>query len=239
MIRTVVRYLKQRYRLVSIASRPVLDLVDFGAGRCVILDVGANRGGFAGNVLLRAPLATVYCFEPNRDVLPGLVASADRFGMQSGKPRCVVVAAAAGEWPGKEDLIVTGLAAASSLLPVSDCTRAGWPLSDFSERERQSVEVLRLDDYLDQHQLGKIKLLKLDVQGFELSALKGCARRLADIEYIVCEVQFVPLYDGAPLWWEIVFYLKGFGFDVMVMDGFCFGPDGSPLQADLLLRRSA
>jgi hypothetical protein len=62
---------------------------------------------------------------------------------------------------------------------------------------------------------------------------------LQDVEYIVCEVQFVPLYQGAPLWHEIVTYLAGFGFHPVLMDGFCFAPDGHPLQADLLLKRGS
>lgn len=237
MIRHFVRYLKQRFRLVQLPPRPVIDFVDFGRKDCVVLDVGANRGGFAGNVLLRAPLATVHCFEPNPALVPHLESVAKSFGSNGEHPRCLVVPAAAGECAGRSELIVTGLSAASSLMTVSDLARAGWPEVDFEEKQRDAIDVVRLDDYLDSSGITQVKLLKLDVQGFELMALRGCARRLQDIENVICEVQFVPLYDGAPLWHEIAGYLGGFGFQPLIMDGFCFGPDGLPLQADLLFKR--
>ena len=66
----------------------VLDLIDFGSKECVILDVGANRGGFAGNILLHAPLATVHCFEPNQELYLELKNKATLFGRNLGKPRC-------------------------------------------------------------------------------------------------------------------------------------------------------
>lgn len=237
MITDLVRYLKQRFRLVKVPPRPVLDLIDFRGAPCTVLDVGANRGGFAGNILLRAPLATVHCFEPNAELESLLRTAAQRFGTRRGSPRCVVVRAAAGEERGVAELIVTGLSAASSLLPVSLEARRGWPSVDFGERHRDQIDVIRLDDYMDANEIVDVKLLKLDVQGFELAALNGCVRRLHDIENIVCEVQFVPLYEGAPLWQEIVGYLDGFGFTPVAMDGFCFAPDGKALQADLLFRR--
>ena len=234
MIQRLFRRLKQRFRLIRVPSRPVLDLVDFGSTDCVVLDVGANRGGFASNILLRAPLATVHCFEPNEALLPSLRASATKFGRNGPNARCIVAGVAAGEDDGSANLIVTEFAAASSLLAVSTHAREGWPGADFAEQRRVPVEVIRLDNYLDKNGIGSVKLLKLDVQGFELAALKGCSRRLRDVQYVVCEVQFVALYDDAPLWHEIVSFLGSHDFEPVVMDGFCFAPDGRPLQADML-----
>jgi FkbM family methyltransferase len=211
--------------------------VDFGVNESVVLDIGANRGGFAGNVLLRAPLARVFCFEPNPDLQGELQRKALKFGKHRGHPRCEVIEAAVGEQDCQAELMVTGLAAASSLLPVSETCLKGWPSADFSLVRRQQVQVRRLDNFLESKGIGKVQLLKLDVQGFELAALRGCSARLRDVRHIVCEVQFHSLYEGAPLWHEIVNFLKPYGFNPVVMDGFCFGPDGQPLQADLLLKR--
>jgi FkbM family methyltransferase len=239
MIRTPVRYLKQWLGLQRVPARPSMDAVDFGTSRCVVLDVGANRGGFAGDVLLRAPLARVHCFEPNANLLPELERKARSFGTMAGAPRCVVVAAAAGDRDEQRTLHVTAMAAASSLLPVAERARSGWPSVDFSEREVQQVAVVHLDSYLAANAIAQVKLLKLDVQGFELHALRGCGERLRDVEYVHCEVQFAPLYDGAPTWLDIVDYLRPFRFKPLVMDGLCFAPDGQPLQADLLFQSTA
>lgn len=217
----------------------MLDMIDFGRDRCIVLDVGASVGGFAGNILLRAPLAEVHCFEPNPGVIPKLEANARRYGNWKGQPRCIINTQAVGSHPGREELLVTSLAVASSLLPVSDASRRGWPQADFTELHQKTVEVIRLDEYLAARSISSVKLLKLDVQGYELNALRGCGERLRDIDYIVAEVQFQPLYERAPLWDEIVSYTAQFGFSPVVMDGFCFGPDGQPLQADILLHNQA
>ena len=230
--------MRQRFRPTKVESRPVLDLVDFGKRPCVILDIGANCGGFAGNILLRCPLAQVHCFEPNPDVLPRLRENAARYGTLNGSPRCHVRAVGVGSSTDKRELIVTGLRAASSFLAVADAARTGWPDADFEEQRRQLVSIVRIDEYLDQQEVASVKLMKLDVQGFEREALEGCGERLHNIEYIVSEVQFQRLYHSAPLWYEIVDYVRGFGFKPIVMDGFCFAPDGAPLQADILLQRT-
>lgn len=69
MFRTNVRSVKQRYGSVCLPDKSVLELVQFGARECVVLEVGANRAGFAGELLAQAPLATVHCFEPKADLL--------------------------------------------------------------------------------------------------------------------------------------------------------------------------
>ncbi|MCA9052372.1 MAG: FkbM family methyltransferase [Planctomycetaceae bacterium] len=237
-LRQLTWTLRQRHRRSKFGSRPVLDLIDFGRRRCVVLDVGAHAGGFAGDVLVRAPMAEVHCFEPNSDVFGRLQAAADRYGMWAGSPRCLTNRCAVGSISETRELHVTQLTTASSLLVVSNSAKCGWPQADFTESRRECVSVIRLDEYLAEQGIAQVKLLKLDVQGYELEALRGCGNRLRQIEYIVAEVQFERLYESAPLWGDIVGYTRTQGFEPVVMDGFCFGPDGQPLQADILLRRN-
>lgn len=232
-----VRKFKQRFNINSVPKRAVLDFIDFGSTDCVVLDVGANKGGFAGNILLRAPLSTVHCFEPNQDLCIELRNKAKLFGYNLNKLRCHVVGVGVGENNEQREFIVSKFHPASSFLTTSKFSKEGWPMVDFTESKKYYVDVIRLDSYLDKHSIKKVKLLKLDVQGFELNALKGCGERLKDIEYIVTEVQFAPLYENAPVWTEIVNYLRLFSFTPVLMDGFCFDPQGKPLQADILFSR--
>lgn len=234
---TVWRYRQKRNRPPEL-KRPVLDLVDFGTTAGHVLDVGANRGGFASEVLVRAPLMSVHCFEPNSDLAKRLTSKAEVWGLLNGAPRATVHRCAVGSEVTTQELIVTEFHAASSLLSVTDATRHGWPEADFNEARRETVDVIRLDGFLDNHEIDQVVLLKLDVQGFELEALKGCGEALARVQHVICEVQFQPLYESAPLWHEIVQHCQTFGLDPVVMDGFCFGAKGEPLQADLLLKRS-
>jgi hypothetical protein len=45
---------------------------------------------------------------------------------------------------------------------------------------------------------GETGFLKLDVQGFELEALRGAERSLPPIADVQAELSMVPLYEGAP-----------------------------------------
>ncbi len=236
-LRSFVWAFRQWSRSGKAFTRPVLDLVDFGTQPGIVLDVGANCGGFASNILVRAPLMQVHCFEPNEELGNALSRKAQSWGKCFGHPRCLVSIAGVGSANGDLDLIVTGMHGASSFLPVSDVSRNGWPSTDFSEVRRIRVPVIRIDDYLHQQGISKVQLLKIDVQGFELEVLKGCGDRLYDIRFIIAEVQFQPLYDGAPPWYELISYVAKFGFEPLLIDGFCFDPDGKPLQGDVLLRR--
>ncbi len=237
LLRDLVRKRRQSKKPRFDFKRPSLDLVDFGLQPGIVLDVGANLGGFASQVLVQAPLSQVHCFEPNGQLCEKLRSQAATWGTFHGSPRGIVNHKGVGSSEDRKELIVTKLHAASSFLPVGEATRAGWPNVDFSESRTEIVSVTRLDNYLEEMKINAVKLLKLDVQGFELEALKGCGKRLSDIQYILSEVQFAPLYSGAPLWYEVIKYTSDFGFQPVVMDGLCFGPEGQPLQADVLLKR--
>ncbi|UCE49370.1 MAG: FkbM family methyltransferase, partial [Phycisphaerales bacterium] len=58
-----------------------------------------------------------------------------------------------------------------------------------------------------------IELIKLDIQGAELKALRGAARMLEDSTLIVyTEICFNPLYEGGALYGEIDLLLRDYGF---------------------------
>jgi FkbM family methyltransferase len=58
-------------------------------------------------------------------------------------------------------------------------------VSDFQvnsnfEIEYENVNIIKLDDFCTDHNIQKIDFLKLDIEGFELLALKGAAKMIAD-----------------------------------------------------------
>jgi hypothetical protein len=133
-------------------------------------------------------------------------------------------------------LSITEFPAATSLLAVSAVSRDGWKEVDFSTKKRVCVPVTTLAAHALEQNIEYIKLLKLDAQGYELEVLRGCAEVLERIEYVYAEVQFVPLYERAPVWTEIVDYLHAYRFVPLRMGGFCVDSRGQLLQADLLCR---
>lgn len=228
-------------RFLGVGGLPIhkeLGMIDFRKGSRIVFDVGANRGNFAATILLGAPLSQVHCFEPNPELFPQLEAKCHSFGMEKGRPRAIPNSVGVGASPGMLELIVTNFAPASSMLPVGQAAETGWPMADFGVRAKVPVPVITLQDYAQETGIADARLLKLDVQGFELEVLKGCGEFLSQIDYVYAEVQFLPLYEGGPLWTDLLRFLSERRFYPEVMGGICLGPSGEPLSADLLWRNS-
>lgn len=75
------------------------------------------------------------------------------------------------------------------------------------------VQQVRLEDVMKG--CHEIDFLKLDLQGYELEALNGCGKLLERIKIITIEIEFIPLYDGQPLFGDIDVYLRAQGFRML------------------------
>jgi FkbM family methyltransferase len=72
----------------------------------------------------------------------------------------------------------------SSLRPQGDLY---WERVNKLAAERRSVPTVRLDDFADELKLAPPYLLKLDVQGSEVQALRGARNVLANTAVVICE----------------------------------------------------
>jgi FkbM family methyltransferase len=135
----------------------------------VLFDVGANVGEYTELALELAHRAgcriAVHAFEP----APRNVAKLrEHFASHS---EVTVVAAAAGDTAGQASLYDGNSGSSLASLVPREVLGAG--LADVV-----SVTLLRLDAYMQQAGIEHIDLLKLDVEGFELAALRGLGRFL-------------------------------------------------------------
>lgn len=71
-----------------------------------------------------------------------------------------------------------------------------------------NVPLIRIDDVIEEKKLAGPYLLKVDVQGAELSALDGAARTLLDTELVVLEVSLFEFMIGAPQLHEVISYMR-------------------------------
>ena len=102
----------------------------------------------------------------------------------------------------------------SSLLPLNREVCAGFmSLAGLRTQSVRRVRTELLDDLLAE--LPAIDFLKLDIQGFELSALRGAQAVLARTAMIQCEAEFAPIYAGQPLFSDIELHLRGQGFQFL------------------------
>lgn len=154
------------------------------AGPRVVIDAGANRGDFTAAVLAatrsRGLAARTFAIDP-------AAACVDRLQQRfAGDTSVVVVRAAVGDVGGTMRLHS----------PVPGSTLASLvPRQEVKDAAAEEVAVIRLEDLWTQQQLSRVHLLKLDVEGYELPALRGLGGRL--IPDSVQVVQFE--YGGTTL----------------------------------------
>lgn len=81
-------------------------------------------------------------------------------------------------------------------------------------QQKIKVEAVSLDDWAARHGLKSIDFLWLDLQGYELFALKGAAQILPSVRVIYTEVFLQESYAGTPLYPEVRQWLEQRGFSV-------------------------
>lgn len=200
-----------------------------GLAFSTILDGGANEGQFARAAAETYPEAQVLSFEP----LPDLAAQVRQHLADC--PQVQVHATALGSHDGTLTFYRNAYSLASSALPLEDGSENVFP----HLRQLQPVEVpvARLDTLLRDEPLPSPVLLKLDLQGFELEALKGAVETLQRTDYVLLEASFEQVYQGEPLFDELYAFLRQAGFRFLQPLDVLEGATGEIVQMDVLFGR--
>ena len=148
----------------------------------VVLDVGANEGHYAAE-FRRYLQRRVYAFEPVRSTFEKLEA-------HSGRDRGIVpFQLAMGSAPGTAEIAVNPQTSlVSSLRP-----NAKW----HSDGIRETVQVSTVDSFCNEHGLGRVAVLKIDVEGYEGEVLSGARGVLGRgiVDFLVLETAFLQSPD--------------------------------------------
>jgi FkbM family methyltransferase len=168
----------------------------------VVIDAGANIGVYS-SFLARCvgPTGAVHSFEP----------APENFKRLRAATRCLANvranAAAVGERSGKSQLYV------SENLNVDH--RAYAPVAE--SRSAIDIEMVALDDYFQPG--ATVDLIKLDLQGYELHALRGARRVLSENSAVKLLLEFWPhgLESAGVPWRELLQLLHHCGMRVLQM----------------------
>lgn len=83
-------------------------------------------------------------------------------------------------------------------------------------RENPQIEInvdgIRLDSFLENNNIPNIDLLCIDLQGYELNALKSLGKHLENVNYIITECSIKSTYIGGSNFEELNEYLSKFNF---------------------------
>ncbi len=188
-----------------------------------IVDGGANRGDTVARLRALFPGAMIHAFEP----IPALAeAVRTRFAADA---QLVVHKSALTAKPGSARLKRMRSDPTSSLLAPSRLAQR-YQGSRVDVVEELEVLGLPLADAI----AAPIDLLKLDLQGGELDALRGLGGRLGEVRLILAEVEFAPLYDGQPLFADLDLFLRSAGFRLFHLYDLWSHPDGQVTAGDAL-----
>lgn len=211
----------------GVAATIEMDAIPLRSDVVHVIDVGANRGQFLTWAAARFPVAEFDCFEP----FAGSRAKLEKVLPPGRTVRVHPVAVS--ESSGESTFHVTRDDDSSSLL--SPTSLQSDTFSGAVEKEAITVPVRTLDDEVPA--VRSPSLLKLDIQGGELAALRGARRLLTEVDLVVTECSFVELYDGQALADEIVEHMLGAGFRLRGYFAPTSSPSGQLLQADALFER--
>ena len=132
----------------------------------ICADIGANVGFYTLGFAKRASHGAVHCFEPvplNYHVLAVNV-------LANGLSNVAMNHCAVGDTNGEVDFCIAQDGAFSSLVDTGRKTIL----------ETSKTRVVSLDSYCSDHNLPRLDILKVDVEGAELAVLRGAACLLAD-----------------------------------------------------------
>jgi len=193
-----------------------------------IIDAGASNGRISKRLLRRFPTAQAYAFEPNclyAETLKQYARDEPRFHPQF---------LALSDIEGQATLHVTESPGSTSLLATGKRLREIMP-DGSSLRSKEKVELVTIDNWAKRNGDPAIELMKFDIQGGELKALRGAVRTLQSSTLMVyAEISFNPLYEDGPIYSEIDLFLREYGFALYDIYKPKYGPNGLILWANAI-----
>ncbi len=175
----------------------------------VVVDVGANHGDFANAASTCFPEADVILVEP----LPKMQLSLEQ-AIRGRRKRWRLLPCALGSERGRLPLFVDERDDnIGSLTGFSGEYLETNPEARLTKE--MPCEVRTLDDVAAEMGIGRIDLLKIDVEGFEFEVMKGARQMLGKTEAIIVEVSLVRRAEASTALVEMLDLLTKHGFQIV------------------------
>ncbi|MBC8471998.1 MAG: FkbM family methyltransferase [Planctomycetes bacterium] len=177
-----------------------------GEKHLAVFDVGAYVGDITTTYAKIFPQATIYCFEPFPNSFNKLCHLTKSSSI---KPFQIALS----DQNSQVKLQINTDRSCNSMFP-RPTTGAKYYSESSRYIGRIEVETQTLDTFCNTEGIADIDILKLDIEGAELKALKGALGKLSDkrIRLIFAEVMFVAHYEGGCLFHEVSEFLSRYDY---------------------------
>ncbi len=173
----------------------------------IIVDIGGASGIVAEMMAKKFPKNEVFSFEPIKSSYDIL---ADKIKLNANiRPFHIGL----GNVDDTIEINISNRVTSSSLFSINKNISDPYFASSLESNHTEKITLKRLDDILIDPR--KVALIKLDVQGFELEALKGSIKTLQRTHFVLTEVMNHNFYDDAPNYDEIDSFMKAQNFELL------------------------
>ncbi len=134
---------------------------------------------------------------------------------RSASDKMIVMNTALSDRPGDVEFHLCRKQEVSSVFPPNFEFLGKFPEAErFEVLNKIEVPTNTLDDELVAKGIRDVDFIKVDVQGYELSVLRGGVRILPCVLGLEIEVEFAPMYAGQPLFPEVDQFVRQCGFEL-------------------------
>jgi FkbM family methyltransferase len=184
-----------------------------------IFDVGANTGQTVEQYQRLFRDAEIYCFEPFEQPFNTLREKFRR------SPRVLPVKLALSDSTGSRPFYLNSADVTNSLLPVAKGSELYVDPTMTREVGRIDVETTTLDEFCAAHNIQHINILKMDIQGAEMAALRGATGLLQRqaIDVVYSEILFAQLYENQTNFCDLYKHLESMGYRLYGLYGLNYG----------------
>ena len=174
----------------------------------IIFDIGANVGNVSMNLIEAFPGAIVYSFEPGHKTFELLKQNLLAWG-EKGRSKLFKLGFYDEAKEGR--LNITNFNGANSMLNLTQEYKTMNP--KIRPKGSESIDLIRLDDFVKENNIKHIDLVKIDVEGVEKQVLLGGREAFTNIiDTVLIEISFVRTPRRSGEYIELFKLMHEFGF---------------------------
>ena len=194
-----------------------------------VIDIGANEGQFAQNIIKYGYKNKIISFEPIKSIHKILLSNSSNHSNWTVEENIGF-----GESIENKEINISKNKVSSSILKIDKRIIEIEPGTEQVKKEK--IKLITLDKYLNQKYFKNKKIfIKIDTQGYEENIIKGSKKKIKNVSGFMLEASIKPIHNKEKDYSYIIKLMKKMGFSVWAIGrGFSDKKTGQVLQVDII-----